>query len=86
VKFRVELSRRAYKSLKKLPRNIKQEIVEKLIELQITPIPRGALKLGGAEDVYRIRVGKFRILYKLIEEENVILIFKIELRRRAYRR
>ena len=84
--YRVELSRRAFKSLERLEPEIRRRILEKLVVLREEPIPRGAVKLRGEKDVYRLRVGDYRVLYKVLWEEEVVLVFKIEHRRRAYRK
>ena len=84
--YRVELSSRAFKSLKRLEPAIRRRVIEKLASLREEPIPRGAVKLRGEKDAYRLRVGDYRILYKVLWDEGVVLVFKIEHRRRAYRR
>jgi mRNA interferase RelE/StbE len=68
--FRVELSRRAFDSLKKLDTPYKERITDKLKELEKTPFPRGCRKLRGEVDVYRLRLGKIRILYKILWDEK----------------
>ena len=84
--YRVELSSRAFKSLKRLESAIRRRVLEKLVSLRWEPIPRGAMKLKGEKDVYRLRVRDYRILYKVLWDEGVVLVFKIEHRRKAYRR
>jgi len=58
--YRVELSRRAFKSLERLEPETRHRILEKLVVLREEPIPRGAVKLRGEKDVYRLRVGDYR--------------------------
>jgi len=84
--YRVELSSKAFKSLKRLEPSVRRRVLEKLVVLKEEPIPRGAVKLRGEKDAYRIRIGDYRILYKVLWEERVIIVFKIEHRRRVYRR
>ncbi len=43
-------------------------------------------KLKGEKDVYRIRVGDFRVLYRIIPEDEAILIFRVDKRSRVYGR
>lgn len=43
-------------------------------------------KLKGEKDVYRIRIGDFRVLYRLIPEDDIILVFKVDKRSRVYGR
>jgi len=54
-------------------------------ELSSDPLPRGAAKLAGLKDAYRVRVGDYRILYRVYWEERIIVVFRIAPRRRAYR-
>lgn len=82
--FRVELSRRALDSLEKLDTQIRERVAEKLRELEETPFPRGCRKLKGEVDAYRLRVGKIRILYKILWGEKAIVVFKIEYREKVY--
>ncbi|MEM3580008.1 MAG: type II toxin-antitoxin system RelE/ParE family toxin [Thermoproteota archaeon] len=83
--YRVELSSRALKSLKRLPPDLGRRVLENLRILEENPIPKGALKIKGGKDVYRLRIGDCRILYTMLEKETCILVFKIEHRKRAYR-
>ena len=78
--FRVELSRRAFDFLEKLDAQTREGVARKLRELERTPFPRGCRKLKGEVDVYRLRVGKIRALYKILWSEKTVLIFKIERR------
>ena len=53
--------------------------------LAAEPRPRGSRKLRGHEDVYRIRVGVYRILYSVEPERLLIIILKVGHRRDIYR-
>ncbi|MEM2562309.1 MAG: type II toxin-antitoxin system RelE/ParE family toxin [Candidatus Bathyarchaeia archaeon] len=83
--YRVELSSRALKSLRRLPPDLGRRILEGLRILEESPVPKGALKIKGGKDVFRLRIGDYRILYTILEKEKCILVFKIEHRKRAYR-
>jgi len=52
--------------------------------LREKPVFRGVVKLRGEKDVYRLRVGDYRVLYKILWEEEVVLVFKVEHRKKAY--
>ncbi|MFQ6052409.1 MAG: type II toxin-antitoxin system RelE/ParE family toxin [Candidatus Hydrothermarchaeota archaeon] len=84
MRHKVELSNKCVKFLSKLDENNRRRIFNKIKSLEESPFPSGCKKLRGAEDVYRIRVGDFRILYKVIKDEEVILIFKINKRDKVY--
>lgn len=84
MKFQVELSSKAFQALSKLDKINKTRIFKKLKSLDETPFPSGLIKMEGEENVYRLRSGDMRILYKLLKSEKVILVFKIEKRGNAY--
>ncbi len=83
--YEVEVSRTAEKQLRALPRGERERIVRRILALADDPLPRGSRKLAGYEDVYRIRVGRYRILYSVAGRELVIIILKIGHRRDVYR-
>lgn len=84
MKFRVELGSNAFRALSKFDKINKTRIITKIKSLKETPFPVGSIKMEGEENVYRLRSGDMRILYKLLKSEKVILIFKIEKRGKAY--
>ena len=45
----------------------------------------GAVKLRGADDVWRARVGDYRILYVIEDERLVVVVVRVAHRREAYR-
>ena len=56
-----------------------------MLALADDPFPRGARKLSGYHDVFRIRVGPCRILYSVSETELIIAILKVGHHRDVYR-
>jgi mRNA interferase RelE/StbE len=56
-----------------------------LLALADQPRPRGSRKLTGYDDVFRIRVGRFRVLYSVSDTRLVIFILKIGPRKDIYR-
>jgi mRNA interferase RelE/StbE len=49
------------------------------------PRPEGAVKLAGRND-FRIRVGDYRIVYAIDDDERLVIIARIAHRREVYRR
>ena len=83
--FRIELTKAALRDLKALQKRDLIRIDAHILSLAETPLPRGVKKLAGEEDLFRIRVGDYRIIYTIQEKESVILIIRIRHRRDAYR-
>lgn len=61
-------------------------LTRKIGELAHKPHPRNVKKIVGEEGVFRIRVGEFRILYSLENNNQTILIVTIDKRSRVYKR
>lgn len=85
MNLRVELSRRAFESLEKMDAQTRERVIGKLRELEQGPFPRGCRKLKGEVDAYRLRAGPIRALYRVLWDEGMIIVFKIERREKAYR-
>lgn len=61
-------------------------LVEAIDKLAENPRPRGCKKLAGRYDLYRIRVGRYRVVYAIRDEVLVVVIVAIGHRRDVYRR
>lgn len=77
----IEISRTAEKQLRKLARTDQRRVVDAILPLADDPRPRRSRKLSGYDDVFRIRVGRYRVLYSVSNRELVIIILKIGHRR-----
>jgi len=84
MSFSVFFSRRAEKELKALEKRIAKRCLERIKALSENPAPKGAIKLKGLENVFRIRIGKYRIVYKVFFEKRLILIVRIGKRESVY--
>ena len=85
VRYSVVLAPSADKQLKKLPRDAQRRIVLALEKLADAPRPRGAVKLAGEDELWRIRVGTYRAVYTIDDEKLVVLMLRIAHRKDAYR-
>jgi mRNA interferase RelE/StbE len=86
VIYQVEITSRAAKQLKKLPEDIKLRIEEKIQELAENPRPDGVVKLEDSEDTYRVRVGKYRILYEVKDDLLIVKVVKVGHRKDVYKK
>ncbi|TET69455.1 MAG: type II toxin-antitoxin system RelE/ParE family toxin [Candidatus Zixiibacteriota bacterium] len=55
-----------------------------MLTLSQEPRPRGVRKLSDRE-YYRIRVGKYRILYTINDDDKVVTIYRVDPRKDAYK-
>lgn len=83
--YRIELASTAKKQMDKLPRDIQTRIATAIDNLAETPRPPGTKKLKGADDLWRVRVGSYRIVYQLQDEKLLVLVVKIGHRKQVYR-
>ena len=83
--WRVILAPAAERQLWALPEGAERRIVRRLRALRAEPRPPGCLKLKGREDAYRLRVGDYRIIYRIEAAVLVVLVIEIGHRRDVYR-
>lgn len=85
--YRIEVERRAKKALTRLPAQETKRIVFAIDGLAETPRPPGCIAVKNApKGTYRLRVGEYRIVYVVIDKEQVIVIARISRRsERTYR-
>jgi mRNA interferase RelE/StbE len=86
VPFEIRFRPKADHFLKSADKSIFDCVVKKISRLADNPHPRALKKILGEENVFRIRVGNYRILYSVEANENVILIVNIDKRSRIYHR
>lgn len=84
VRYNIEISRTAEKRLKKLNRRDQRRVARAILALADDPRPQGSRKLTGYDDVFRIRVGRYRVLYSVSGKKLVIIILKIGHRKDVY--
>ena len=84
-RYKIEISRTAEKQLKKLPRDDQRRIARAMVELGDNPRPPGSRKLTGYDDVYRVRVGMYRVIYSVSGRKLIVIILKIGHRKDVYR-
>ena len=83
--FRIEVSATAEKQIRKLPRDDQLRVLRAIRPLAVEPNPPGSRKVRGYDDVFRIRVGTYRVLYRIAGRRLVIIILKVGHRREIYR-
>lgn len=63
----------------------RQRIVKLIRALANEPRPVGCKKLAGEDDRYRVRVGRYRVVYSVADAESVVLVVRVADRKDAYR-
>ena len=83
--FQVTLTRTARRDLRALPRNVLKRVDCRILALEKDPLPPGVEKLTGKKDLFRVRVGSCRILYRIERGELLVLVIRVRHRREVYR-
>jgi mRNA interferase RelE/StbE len=63
----------------------RQRIVASILALADQPRPVGSEKLAGQSDRYRIRIGRYRVVYSIADDELIVLVVRVADRRDVYR-
>jgi len=85
TKFKIQISASAKKSLIKIPKKDLVKLIELIQTLAIQPYPPGTRKITGEENTYRVRQGRYRVIYEVDGKKLLILIFKIGNRKDIYK-
>jgi len=83
--FTVVFARSARKELQSLDPPVALRILKSIEALVGSPRPTGARKLEGAADLWRIRVGEWRVVYRIVDKQRLVDIVAVRHRREAYR-
>jgi len=84
--YNVVLTIKAVKNFRKLPEELQNQCGEIFdnLEYSFAPIRLNVKKLKGYENTYRIRVGSWRIIYKVDNNKKSVVIYDILQRKSAY--
>lgn len=88
--YRVEVAGPASRDLVALAKrpptgNLLQRVDEAILSLADTPRPADAKKLSGKDPIWRLRVGDYRILYEVNDQESRVSVARVLHRSEAYR-
>lgn len=84
--YRVEIENRAVKQIRDIHPDTRMRIITELDNLRNDPRPPGCIKLKGRnEPAWRVRVGDYRILYRIHDDERLVRVYGVLRRDEAYR-
>lgn len=85
MNYQITFGRTARKELQKLEETVLYKIFPKIEMLGDNPKPVGCRKLQSYENLWRIRVGDYRVLYTIEESEKLVDIVAVRHRKEAYK-
>jgi len=74
-RYSIKIHRKVEKQLQRLPKKQLERVVNTIRSLRDNPRPSGCIKLE--EQLYRVRLGQYRIVYAIFDDEVVVVICKI---------
>ena len=83
--YSVVFARSARKELQNLDPQVARRILKQIEALVANPRPSGVVKLEGAADLWRIRVGEWRVVYRISDRDRLVDVIAVRHRRDAYR-
>lgn len=82
--YEVYFSKSAVKEIESLDTQIIPKIIKKIELLQNNPRPSGCIKLKGNSNLWRIRIGDYRIIYSIDDNSKIVDISAVLHRKDAY--
>jgi mRNA interferase RelE/StbE len=83
--YSVEVLPSAAREIAKLPKDVRARVARKIDALAQTPRPHGVKQLDTDEELYRVSVGDYRIVYQTRDEKHVVVGVRVRHRQDVYR-
>jgi len=83
--YKVIIKKSAIKELENITKTYRLKIIQKIDDLASDPRPQGVRKLENSTNNYRIRVGNYRIIYSIEDQNLLVEVIKVADRKEAYR-
>jgi mRNA interferase RelE/StbE len=84
AEYAVVFARSARRDLELLEARVARRVIARIEALASNPRPPGCVKLRGADDLWRIRVGEYRVIYSIDDAGHIVDISAVR-HRDAYR-
>jgi len=79
-------SRRVEKEIADLPSTVRDRVMQAIRKLAENPRPPGSRKLSGEmRGAWRVRVGDYRVIYDIEDDQRQVIVLAVLHRREAYR-
>ncbi len=85
MSYRLVILPAAQRQMAALDRDVQRRLDIKINSLTDNPRPANVIKMQGSDDLWRVRVGDWRIIYSILDRELVVLVVKLGHRREIYR-
>ncbi|MDE2676380.1 MAG: type II toxin-antitoxin system RelE/ParE family toxin [Gemmatimonadota bacterium] len=84
MNYSIRIKRSAARELGRIPPDDRMRVIRAIDRLAEQPLTGSVLK-GGLRGLRRVRIGRYRVLYEVLDDELVVLVVRVSHRRDAYR-
>lgn len=84
--YTIEIERPAAKYLARLPKNVQTRIRTAIAALSEDPRPAASTQMVGYENVWRLRIGDYRVVYMIKDDVLIVTVLKVGHRKDVYER
>ena len=85
MKYRIQILPIALRELAGLPKQDQKRVDARIQDLARDPLPPGVQILRGYKGLFRLRIGDYRVLYKILKDKLVILMGRVRHQKDACR-
>ncbi len=83
-RYHIRATPSAERDIANLPQPAKNRVIDAISSLADAPRPSGVRKLEGFKNMYRIRVGQYRVAYEIHDSALLVLVAAAGNRDRIY--
>ena len=84
--YEIEITAEGLRHLNRLPEKVRQAALESILgPIAENPNRLGKPLVGEPEGLWSARRGDYRIIYEIFEDDQIVLIHRVQHRRDAYR-
>jgi mRNA interferase RelE/StbE len=84
ARYAIQIKPSARRELENLSDRLIARLMPKIERLADDPRPPGCRKLRGYKDLWRVRVGDYRVVYIIEDDNKMVTVTRIAHRREAY--
>lgn len=85
LRWQVIVERAAEKRMARLPRDVRKRLGDAIDRLEENPRHPGVTQLTGYANLYRVRVGDWRIIFTIRDAQLVVVVLEVDARGSVYR-
>ena len=83
--YSVEVTSTAERQIRRLARADQIRVVRAIQALGRDPRPPGCRKMTGLDEVFRLRIGRYRVIYSVADRVLTVIVLKVGDRKDVYR-